>query len=100
VNFFQIMEEGEKTEINGQDEHRHQAKPESTSSDSNLSNVVVGQMPSGVTDFACAGIQRRPRQTDQKFMTPQEVGLILRQLGDNLEKIASEQEANRTEKGG
>jgi hypothetical protein len=93
------MEEQEKTRKIGEDKHDNETKPDPVSSESNLSDAVA-QMPSQVTDLACTGIQRRPRQTDQKFMTPQEIGLILRQLGDNLEKLASGQEANRTEKGG
>ena len=93
------MEEQEKTRKIGEDKHDNETKPDPVSSENNLSDAVA-QMPSRVTDLACTGIQRRPRQTDQKFMTPQEIGLILRQLGDNLEKLASGQEASRTEKGG
>ena len=93
------MEEIEKTEKTGENQHHNPTKPDAASNESNLSDAV-GQMPSRVTELECTGIQRRPRPTDQKFMTPQEIGLILRQLGDTLEKWASGQETNRTEKRG
>ena len=93
------MEEIEKTQKTDENQPQNPTKPDAASNESNLSDAV-GQVPSRVTELACTGIQRRPRPTDQKFMTPQEIGLILRQLGDNVEKWASGQEANRTEKGG
>jgi hypothetical protein len=97
--FFQIMEEREKTEQNSRDQSHDQARNEPASSDTNLGDAVA-QMPSRVADFACAAIQRRPTQTDQTFMTPQEIGLILRQMGDELNKMASGGATNRTEKRG
>ena len=94
------MDEIEKTrQKTGENQHHNPTKPDASSNESNVSDAA-GQMPSRVTELACTGIQRRPRTTDQKFMTPQEIGLILRQLGDNLEKCARGQEADGTEKGG
>ncbi|CAB3995818.1 Hypothetical predicted protein [Paramuricea clavata] len=94
-----IMEEREKTEQNNRDQSHDQERTQPASSDTNLSDVV-GQMPSRVANVACAAIQRRPTQTDQTFMTPQEIGLILRQIGDEMDKLASGGTGNRTEKRG
>lgn len=93
------MEEQETTKGNGQVQQNNQLGNEATSSDA--TSGAVGQMPSSSTEFTqYTGIRGRPAQMDKTFMTPKEIGLILRQLGDNLEKSAERQATNSSEKGG
>lgn len=72
---------------NGQIQQEKQANNDATSS--NATNGAVGQMPSSVAEFTqSAGIRGRPAQMEQKFMTPKDIALILRQMGDELEERA------------
>lgn len=91
------MEGRERANAKGNDGHSDRIKAEATSSQT-ISGDAMGhaQMPSQEADFA-----GRPDRTDHsKFLTPKEIGLILRQLGDNLEKMASGCAANKVAKGG
>ena len=96
------MEEREKTETKDQEGNERKTMTEPASTDENLTDVtVVGQKPS-TEDVACTGIQGqgRPAQNGQDFLTPKQIALILRKLGDDYEKRASERAGNRTEKQG
>ena len=79
---------------NGQIQQEKQANNNATSSDA--TNGAVAQMPSRVAEFAqCAGIRGRPAQMEQKVMTPKDIALILRQMGDELEERAINTSENR-----
>ena len=79
---------------NGQIQQEKQANNNATSSDA--TNGAVAQMPSRVAEFTqCAGIRGRPAQMEQKFMTPKDIALILRQMGDELEERAMNSSENR-----
>ena len=93
------MEEQETTKKNGQVRQDNKVRSEATSNVA--TSGAVEQMPSSGAEFTqCAGIRGRPAQTEKTFMTPKEIALILRQLGDNLEKEAEERATNSNEKGG
>ena len=76
------MEENEEPRDPGR--CHNEAKPET-----NTDNLVDGAAAEPVTPclVSCAGVQGRPRQNDQTVIV-KEIGLVLRQLGDHLEKLA------------
>lgn len=99
------MEEPEKKKqrVEGQHQRERSLEPASSHNDvpSEATAGTVGQMSSRC-HFASTSdqSQRRPSQNEANYLSPKQIGLILRKLGDDLDASANGQAGSRTEKQG